>query len=435
MQEYVARVLADELDVKKSDRILVAVSGGADSVVLLRLLHLIKHPLLVAHCNFQLRGQESEDDETFVRNLCKDLDVELQVQRFETEVFAQEHKFSIQEAARELRYTWFQEIAHDHECKWIATAHHQTDNLETVLINQIRGTGIAGFKGIRSHHNIIRPLIHFSSLEIRDLANERGWEYREDSSNASDKYLRNRIRQNLIPALKEIEPSIEEIVDRNSDQVWQHNELYNYLISKEIDRISDQTKDGLRIPISTIDSYPQPSLMLYNILSKYGFSHHMASQIFISRSSGKTTSSATHAVVTDRNAWLVTPIQETPGPVILKGPGTYLFGDEKLVVSSVHFEQADLTESKNVCWLKSDQTYTIRSWKQGDVIRPLGMKTGTKLVSDVLIDEKIPVPQKRKIPIIAKGDAIVWLAGLCFSEEYKVDENDDVLWRVEIQNA
>lgn len=436
MQERLAHIVFDEIGVKKSDRILIAVSGGADSIVLLRLLRNLGHTISAAHCNFSLRGEESDEDERFVRELCDDLGIELYCKRFETGLYAQQNKLSIQEAARNLRYTWFFELLSQHNHTFLATAHHKTDNLETVLINQIRGTGIKGYEGITSRpkQQIIRPLLHFTSKEIRALATEKNWAFRNDSSNDSLKYLRNQLRKKVIPKLLEIEPNLEEIVLRNSQQAQEHNALFESLINQHIKPLITEVQYGFNIPILPIQGYPQCHILLYNILSIHGFSYPQCVQIAMSRTVGSTFESNTALLTVDREFYMVSMKVNTPTPIQINNTGTYTYGNYSISVEETTYNPSKLKLDKNTCLiLKPDTPLFVRSWKKGERIQPFGTK-GSKPISDVFIDAKVPLHKKPQTPILATPSDVIWVAGLCFSEKFKLTESDStsLLWKIQI---
>ncbi|MBO6517514.1 MAG: tRNA lysidine(34) synthetase TilS [Bacteroidia bacterium] len=439
MQEQLGSSLTTEGLVKKTDRILVAVSGGADSIVMLRLLHHLDYHVEAAHCNFQLRGPESEKDASFVEELCTTLGITLHMRNFDTRNYANENNLGIQEAARNLRYNWFYELKKKGRLDWIATGHSLTDHLETVLINQIRGTGISGLEGIQTNpeSGLLRPLLSFSASEIRSYANELGWKYREDSSNASDSYLRNQIRHHVLPELLRIEPKVERIVLNNSKRIADQRDMLDHLLDNAQQAIVEEDADSVKIPISKVLTYPHPYLLLYNILSKYGFDYNLCLQLSTITQTGKQLFSNSHTATVDRGYWHISPTSNKPKSIEVKGSGLYRFGGWELDVQEDKLGTSTLRLPKNQCiFQKTSDSFTIRSWEEGDRINPLGMN-GSKLVSDVFVDGKVGLHEKHEWPLISQGSNLIWIAHLCFSELFKINVGrpNDVVWRISARRA
>lgn len=439
MQERLADILKNELRVKKSDRLLIAVSGGADSVTLLRLLNQLNMNLAVAHCNFKLRGDESDAEEVFVRSLCQQLNIELSVKHFDVKAYKEQHKVSTQEAARTLRYDWFFELMKEKRCDFLATAHNRTDNLETILINMIRGTGPKGLSGIApsTPKHIIRPLLQFSADEIRSFASEQHWEYRVDSSNLDDHYLRNKLRHHLLPTLFEIEPSIDQIALRNAQAVREQNELFDWLVSNVENSIVERDGDQIKIPISTIHSYPQPHLILYKILNGLGFSHVQCADMINHSQTGNMHFSPTHQVNIDRGYFIASPISETPNTLTISKPGSYVFGNTTIRVEECYLNDVTLKSPDNTCHILKPAGNTpivVRSRNTGDRIQPFGM-TGHKLVSDIMIDRKIPEFQKGQLPVFLINEVIFWVGGLSFSNQFAIPvsaNGETLVWKLSL---
>ncbi len=439
MQERLAHSLSSERWTKKDDRIVVAVSGGADSVVLLRLLHQLKYDLVVAHCNFQLRGEESDGDADFVQELCASLKIPCHVRVFHTRQFAITSGLSIQEAARKLRYDWFEQVRQESKSAFIATAHHSTDHIETLLINQIRGTGIQGYTGIqhRLANHIIRPLLEFESDEIRSFAASNNWTYREDSSNDKDEYLRNHLRHHVIPILQSIDGQIGRTFRLNSDKVLEHLELHNHLINKTIQGITRRENGQLYIQIEDTKSYPQPHLILYRILNSYGFNHDQCKQMVSAKNVGATFRSTNHTLVKDRTHWILSTHNSGADHLLIHDPGKYLFTEHTILVDEVHASRT-IERDANIIYIDPTRVTQlhVRHWQNGDRIQPFGM-LGSKLLSDVFTDHKIAQHLKTTIPILTdQNDQIIWVTGLCFSEKFKLKLSAGRLastaWRIRI---
>ncbi|MCB9260900.1 MAG: tRNA lysidine(34) synthetase TilS [Flavobacteriales bacterium] len=423
MQEQLEQILFNDLGLKKSDKILVAVSGGADSVVLLRLMKTIGIDVSVAHCNFGLRGEESDGDEKFVIELCKKLDVPYFIQSFDTQLESKRTKKTIQETARNLRYNWFFELLREHNFLYLAVAHNKTDNLETVFINQIRGSGIHGFKGIGHDFNrkIIRPLLSFTSSEIRTFAAKNNWEYRNDSSNDSDKYLRNKLRQELLPVLTKIEPNIEEIVFKNSQKVTEHIELYNFLLSEKIRPLLIEEGEQFKIPKVEIKRFPQSHLVLYDLLNTFGFSIAQCIEITQNITVGSVYHSHTHKLNIDRECYFIKPLKSSEESIQIDTLGIYTWKNVQIEFSKIPESEVDFSDCCS-CFFDMNKTILpilVRAWKKGDKIQPFGMK-GKKLVSDILVDNKIALFDKKNIPVFCDSDnEIIWIGGLNTSEKLR----------------
>ncbi|MFT5723911.1 MAG: tRNA(Ile)-lysidine synthase [Bacteroidia bacterium] len=440
MQERFEHSLFHEGFIKKTDRIICAVSGGADSLVMTHLFHASGVEIIVAHCNFQLRGNESDDDEKFVKAYCSRFNIPFYSKKFETTAIKQASKSSIQETARALRYDWFSELLSELNFDYISTGHNQSDNLESILINQIRGTGLQGMVGIpRRRDQIIRPLLDFKASEIRLFATNLGLEYRNDSSNQSDKYLRNQLRHNLVPTLLKIEPESEQIFSSNATKFNQYSELLNFFIDDVIQRHVEHKNGLIYIPFEPVISFPHPHILLSRILTNCGFNFSQIRDITTSQVTGKFIESPKYRVTTDRKYWIVEPrLNPKEVSIEISGPGLYEFKGHRISVKSVQTEDIKLPLLKSQCIIDSRVTHrhiTVRSWQTQDRIRPFGM-TGTKLVSDVFVDHKIAAPHKTSTPIFTHKGKIVWVGGLCFSEDYRINllehEKTSHLWMIQI---
>ena len=293
-----------------SGKLLVAISGGLDSVVLAHLCNNLKLNSALAHCNFNLRGKESDADEDFVLQLAEDLDLEVFIERFETETYAEQNKLSTQMAARELRYNWFQGLAEQLDFDYILTAHHANDNLETFLINLSRGTGLDGLIGIPEvNGNVVRPLLKFSRQDIEDYAKENNINWRDDSSNASTKYLRNKLRHDVIPILKEINPQFLQ----NFEKTLGHLQDSKELIEDRIEEVSNVliesiSEEQIQFNIAEIQKLNNPKAYLYELLKDYGFTEWNDVLNLLDAQSGKQVFSETHRLLKDREFLLITEI-------------------------------------------------------------------------------------------------------------------------------
>jgi len=414
---------------KPEEKLLMTVSGGVDSMLLLKYLIDRKYNVIAAHCNFGLRGEESDGDENFVKTYCYENKVVCHKKRFNTQHYAKANGISIQMAARNLRYHWFDELVKAEGYAKIITAHHKTDNAETVLLNMVRGTGLKGLEGISAiSGNIIRPLLNFSRDEIEDSAKELNLKYREDSSNANDKYYRNKIRLHVLPFLKNINPAFENTIQNNAEIIHEAGAFINFFINQIKEEITvRKSLDEFVLSKNLLLQQPEPGFVLYSVLSEFGFNASTVKNIFrgLTGISGKQFLSATHRLVTHQQHLIVQPIKHEHLESIRIGK------DLKNIETQHHhwnFEVLDKIEfsfAKNeivVDYEKLTFPLTIRLWEKGDKIKPFGM-IGHKKVSDVLIDHKISISDKEKIWVLVSDEKTVWITGLVMNEDFKITDS------------
>ena len=414
----------------------MAVSGGVDSVVLVHLCHNLGLNMALAHCNFNLRGNESDVDEDFVLQLAENLDLEVFVESFDTEAYAKENKRSIQMAARELRYTWFEELAEQLHFHYILTAHHADDNLETFLINFTRGTGLEGLTGIPSiNGKFVRPLLPFSREMIEAYAKTNHIKWRDDSSNASTKYLRNKLRHEVIPILKDINPSL-----LDSFQ----NTLHNLQGISDIveDKMSDMIKEGVikltdfgfQLDIEKIKKHNNVKAYLYQFLQDYGFKEWDDVVNLLDSQSGKQVLSHEWRLVKHRGHLLLSGLNsETNGEIFISEE------DNNIVTSlgTLVFEEVDQffeADSQIIFVDKASLVFplTLRKWQEGDVFCPLGM-TGKKKVSKYFKDEKLSLIEKENSLLLCSENNIVWIVGRRADDRFKVTESTKSILKIEIK--
>jgi tRNA(Ile)-lysidine synthase len=438
MQDQVLQFINDNNLFGKEHKLLIAVSGGQDSTVLVYCLKELGFSIAVAHCNFQLRGKESDDDEAFVKKMASSLQLPFHVQRFKAKAFSKGMKLSTQEAARELRYAWFYELLDVHQYDFIVTAHHLQDQVETILINQIRGTGLKGMRGIPYKNAlVVRPFLHTAKSEIRYFAKTNNINWREDSSNASDDYLRNKLRHHVLPQMREIEPSIDSIFHKNAEKATEaHALLSHFMDDAASDLVEFEEVDGdFKLPISRLRSYPQVHLLLYHILNRIGFSYEQCKQVaqMFEGESGKMVQNDDYAVWRDRAFLLVRRVDNIPFKLNIGGIGTYEFPYGVLEVALRENKNIDFKKTpRHQCLLDAEKLnfpLLVRNWEEGDKFQPLGM-SGTKLVSDFFIDLKLPVFKKKQIPIVVSDDKIVWVGGLRPDHRFKVDPSSNNVMQI-----
>ncbi len=422
---------------KPTDKLLVALSGGADSVAMLLCLNRLGYPLMAAHCNFHLRGEESERDMDFCIKLCHRLNIQLHINEFETEDYAHAKHISIEMAARELRYTWFREMAKVFELDQIAVAHHKDDNVETFLLNLIRGSGIAGLTGIKPVSYaysipVVRPFLDVSRHEILEYLKAIGQDYVTDSSNLTDDYIRNKIRLNLLPLMAEINPSVSDTINATTHRLKGVERVYRQGIRIGTGKVFSRTSPNvIRIPI--LQNEPDPRSILYEILSKYGFSSAQSEEIFrsLDGESGKTFSNSRWEVLKNRTHLIVRQREDNNkewSEHVDDLPYTRYFDDTHMLLSINAFSKMCnyvIPKEKNYACLDADKVrlpLVIRPWRHGDVLYPFGMN-GKKLVSDLLTDLKFSRYDKEKQLVICDAaDRLVWVVGVRSDNRFRITE-------------
>lgn len=413
IEKKIAQYIDNERLFPINARIIVALSGGADSVALLRILHTLGYDCEAAHCNFHLRGTESDRDEMFVRKLCKTMRTPLHTIDFATEQYAIEKKISIEMAARELRYQWFAEIKEKTKADVIAVAHHQDDSVETVLLNLIRGTGINGLLGIRPKNgDIVRPLLCISRKEITDYLQNAGQEYMTDSTNLQDEYTRNKIRLNLLPLMQEINPLVKEHIIDTSNYLNDVNRIYNKGIEEGKQRVIE--KGNIRIV--PLLKEPSPEALLFEILYPLGFNAAQTKNILtmLEGQTGKQfISKDGWRVVKNRELLLIDKKEEQENPPFC------LIKEEK-----EYTKDFIIPREKHIACFDTDKLIgeiNLRKWQTGDIFIPFGMK-GKKKVSDYLTDRKFSIIQKENQWVLCCGDKIIWIVGERTDNRFRIDE-------------
>lgn len=411
-----------------SERLLLTVSGGIDSVVMVELCHQAKLQYGIAHCNFQLRGEESEGDERFVQQLANKYQVPFYTQRFDTKAFAYQNNLSTQMAARDLRYKWFEQIRQEYAYDYILTAHHQDDLLETVLLNLTRGTGLAGLHGILPKNGfLVRPLLFATRNNIEFFLQQMQLPWREDSSNITHDYLRNRLRHEVVPILRDMNPKVTTAVAELSERVKATEEIVAEsmrLVEKEI---LQEKHDSVWISYEKLEQLSAPLERLGYWLAKYGFSYHQTKNIWEGRNSqvGNQFFSTTHTLITDRSHWIITSKKKEQSLewILQSEEGELIYPNGKLKWEvSNEIENVLLEANQNLIYLDADDLVfplTLRLWQKGDSFCPLGMKGKRKKISDFLIDRKVPRNLKEKVYVLESEKKIAWLVGFRPDERFK----------------
>ena len=410
---------------------LVALSGGADSVALLRVLLEMGYGIEAVHCNFHLRGDESNRDEQFVKNLCLNHDVPLHLIHFDTVEYASLHQVSIEMAARELRYRYFDQLRQDIGAETVCVAHHRDDAVETFLMNLLRGSGIHGLTGIRPRNGyIVRPLLCVSRQDILQYLDSIGQNYVTDSTNLVDDVLRNKIRLRLIPLLDEMNPGASDNIDRTATYLSEAEKVYNAFCS-----VKEGNASPLSLPISDIKDFPSPLCLLYEWLSPLGFNRTQIEQLLVSLDGSpgsKEFSSPTHILVIDRDRLIVEPVSEPMRPVCIPEPGNYRTSDGRLlkVESSSDITISKTPDCATIDLSKVQFPLTLRPVRNGDAFCPFGM-TGHRLVSDYLTDLKLSVLEKRRQLVITDAtDTILWLVGHRTDNRFRVTNDTNSILRL-----
>ena len=437
MLEKFQKHINKNLNFLKESKLLIAISGGLDSVVLTHLCHKLKLDFALAHCNFNLRGKESDADESFVLQLAKDLNKECFIECFDTLAYAQENKLSIQMAARELRYNWFNELAEQLQFDYILTAHHADDNLETFLINLSRGTGIEGLTGIPEiNENVVRPLLPFSREDIEQYARAENLHWREDSSNASTKYLRNKLRLEVIPKFKEVNPQLLQ----NFNKTIAHLQDSKVIIDDRIDAISNQViedinDDNMNFNIAEIVKLSNPKAYLYELLKDYNFTQWNDIYDLLEAQSGKYVVSATHRLIKDRGCLLLSQLDKN---VHSSAVESYLIEEStkqfKTPLGTLFLETTKQLNKLNASTIYVDKEVlkfplTVRQWQEGDYFYPFGMK-GKKKLSKFFKDEKLSLIEKENVLLLCSGDDIVWVINRRPDDRFKVTESTKKILKI-----
>lgn len=419
----------------KGRKLLLATSGGIDSMVLLNLCHQSGLDIRVAHCNFQLRGDESDQDEAFVKLQCENLGILVFVNHFDTKEFAEKQKQSIQLVARNLRYEWFHTLLVNNDYDYILTAHHLDDSLETFLINFTRGSGIDGLTGIPKQNGyIVRPLLPFSREEIEAFAKENNIQWREDSSNASDKYLRNKLRHDVIPILKELNPSLLNSFENTISNLQQAQTMVDDASRIVYRKVVTDINFQKRINLTELMQLPNYHAYLYQWLESFGFSDWSSINDLVTAQSGKQIHSQNHTVLKDRNELIIyqkQKIEETQQFLIDKDQKDVKF-PLKLSFCNVNDTSVQTTNTIFVDENKLQFPLEIRRWQEGDWFYPFGME-GKKKLSKYFKDEKFSMVDKSNAWILCADNQIVWIIGKRQDDRFKVTTQTTKILQIQLQ--
>ncbi|MGQ7868609.1 tRNA lysidine(34) synthetase TilS [Sunxiuqinia sp. sy24] len=420
-----------------TDRLVLAVSGGCDSVVMLDLFRQMKHDFVVAHCNFKLRGAESDGDEVFMRDYCGEYGIELYVKTFETREFALQEGISIEMAARELRYQWFYELLDSLTYDYVLTAHHQDDLVETLLINLSRGTGIRGLSGIHpKKERLVRPLLFASREQINSYAAEHKLPYREDSSNQEFVHQRNLIRHKILPLFEEINPAFKANAARTAAILKETEQVYQAKVEDEKAGFVTRQGGQLLLDISYLQQSPFAETLLFEMLHPFGFNAGQAKEICqaLKAEAGKVFYSETHRLVKDRAVFILSP-KATDGLKRFYIEADCLEIAEPLAIQiqtlarDEHFQFSQNPAVADLDFDLLEFPLVLKKWEQGEYFQPLGMN-GFKKLSDFFIDQKFSIPEKENCWILYSAGKVVWIVGHRIDNRFKIANDTQHVYRI-----
>jgi tRNA(Ile)-lysidine synthase len=425
MLQTVKRYIEQNSLLDSGGKIIVGLSGGADSVVLLHILNCLGYECLAAHCNFRLRGEESDRDERFASEVSASLRISFLKRDFDTHAAAKTNGISVEMAARNLRYKWFEELRKRESAQAIAVGHHRDDSIETMLLNLIRGTGIKGMTGIKPRNGqIVRPLLCVSKTDILQYAQAEKLPFINDSSNRLAEFTRNKIRLQVIPLLKTLNPSIDTALAQTIGNLNEAAKIYEAEIKKARETVFDEQSGHIRIPL--LKAFPSPETLLFELLKDFGFGKEVVSDIHkaIDGQPGKTFYSATHRIIKDRDVFLLAPHEnkEDEGKTywILSGDTGIIQQPFRLEITCM--DKIMIPSHRHIACLDMDKLrfpLLLRKWQAGDRFIPLGMN-GFQKLSDFFAGRKISKPQKEKIWVLLSGADIVWIVNYRIDDRFKI---------------
>jgi tRNA(Ile)-lysidine synthase len=424
-----------------SHKILLAISGGIDSMVMLYLFEKSGFKYGVVHCNFQLRNKESDEDEEFVKKQVLSHGIPSFFENFDTKEYARVNGISIEMAARELRYEYFEKIRRENNFDFIATAHHSDDLIETFFLNLTRKTGIKGLTGIKEKSGkLVRPMLFANREEIESFATENFIDFREDSSNIEVVFQRNFLRNKILPLFAELNPSFKKNILASIENLKEAEHVYSVFFEEEKLMVTEPDSEYLILDINKLKKSKHPKLLLFEILSEHNFNATVIDDIFQSLTSdpGKQFYSKTHRLIKDREKLFVSALKEEESKIYyIEADDIELFAPFDISLEKLNADVFKIQKEKNIACLDLEKLQfplLIRKWKQGDYFQPLGM-SGFKKVSDFFIDLKIPVHEKENTWILCSGNKIVWIMGYRIDNRFKIDSGSKKVLKIEIQKS
>jgi tRNA(Ile)-lysidine synthase len=436
MLEKFQNHIVQNFDFLIGKKLLLATSGGLDSMIMVDLFHKLSFEMAIAHCNFQLRGVESFEDQQFVQNYADANEIDVFITQFDTVTFAKDFKLSIQVAARELRYSWFYELLETKKYDYILTAHHADDSLETFVINLIRGTGIEGLTGIPAQNgNIIRPLLIFSRQEIEQYAKENNIEWREDSSNTTDKYLRNKIRHNVVPVLKELNPDFLSSFLKTQTYLHESKAMAEDASILVYQQVAADKGEEIHFDLIKLKKLPNYKSYLYQWLNEFKFSAWEDIYDLVDGQSGKQVFSDGFRLLKDRDSLILCPIN-TEDEI----EEYYIFKDQKEINIPLNLSFLKVTDtslvSNTTIFVDEDKLWfplVLRRWKHGDKFQPTGMEGKSKKVSKFFKDNKLSLIEKENSWILCSDNQIVWIVGFRQDERFKIGNRTKKILKIQLE--
>lgn len=423
--------------------ILVACSGGVDSMVLIDVLLKLNYNISIAHCNFQLRGEESNADELFLHDFAVKHSLPFYSVKFDTKAFKKDKTISTQMAARELRYNWFEQIRKENHYHCIATAHHTDDQLETILLNITKGTGIKGLTGMQPKNGyIIRPLLEISKQEILQYATENNISFREDSSNASDDYQRNLIRHQVVPQLQKINPALQSTATAFVNRMNDYEALVEAQLLSVKKKCYSENEGIAEIKMGFIKAHKAGQTILFHLLKIFGFNADVVQNILAAEKTGKQFFSETHRIVTDRKSlFIVSKVTERENYLSFDSiPKQIIFNNYKIQCSLVPIPELNIKPSNRYAYFDADKIefpLLVRYYKEGDYFYPFGMskpktpgKVGKKKLSKYFKDEKFSLLSKENTPVLFSGEKLIWLVNHRIDDRFKVTDKTKMVLKL-----
>jgi tRNA(Ile)-lysidine synthase len=431
--------IAAERLFSENDHLLLGISGGTDSMVMLNLFSRTGHKTSVAHCNFGLRDEESDADQLLVETECEKMNITCHTRLFKTSEFALEKGISVQMAARELRYSWFRELCREYNYSHVAIAHNKNDLVETFLLNLARGTGIKGLTGIKAKNGkIVRPLLFATREEIDNYAARSELLFRDDSSNRDIKYKRNLVRVRIIPEFENLAPSFIRSVAQTAGRLMEADMIFTQAIDHQFNKICKETRHGFYLDIGMVKELRPLNTYLYEFLKRWKFPKDQVPDIILSMDgpSGKRFYSPTHRLVKDREGFIITPLTGEGLTRFYIDEGVEELNEPLKMKINIMVKDADFSipGSKSVACLDMNLLHfplILRKWEKGDYFQPLGM-SGLKKVSDYFTDNKFSLADKENTWLVASGSKVAWIAGHRLDDRFKVTERTREILMIEL---